>query len=730
MVFGPKKPDFSLSSELEFEEYAPQLRLLTPKLRSDAQVIPQKFCGKMYFVLQDPVTLQFYRVAETEREIIARLNGRTTLGEIHNVLKEKLGSQAPSFRELAHFVLTLRHANLTSPEASEEARWSVDRSTKKRHRKAKQQWSNFMYLTIPLLDPERFLNATIPYLRWVFSFPMFMVWLGVVGAAFVAFLYNAPKLLEPANSVLAPENLFMLWVAFFLIKTFHEFGHAYAAKAFGAEVHRMGVMFLIFMPCWYVDATPIWAFERKWPKVLVGSAGMMVELFLASFALLAWLVLEPGTLRSILYNVVFVASVSTVLFNGNPLLRYDAYYMLADLIELPNLRQRSSQYILYLAKKYLFGEKTPPAASTNYERFWFISYGILSTIYRTFVVVGIILYIASKLFFVGLAMAAAVAALWVATPLVKLIYHVFFAKETRQVRLRAVSVFSVLAAAVVYLVGIMPISTDVRTPCALEPHEERLMRAEWPGFLSQVHVKDGERVTQGQLLAETVNDELDFQIRRQKLRIDELRARLRRNETENQAAAQADAFQLSMIEKDLEMLVSRKNSLTFRAPFDGQLIAPDLDRVKGRFLQLGDELFTVSSLDKLQVTAVVDNADMAAIQQAFKQAPEVAVRIKFKSDASTVYEGRIDRLHPSATSEAPARTLTNACGGPVLLDPKSPDGRRTLLPWYRVDIRLDIPGLPPPPGATGQTRFIVGRDPIGKQAYLRFRRMLNRRFLV
>ncbi|MCK4376561.1 MAG: PqqD family protein, partial [Candidatus Brocadiae bacterium] len=180
MALRPKKPDFDLSGELQFEEYAPQLRRQTPLLRADTDIIPQSFRGKTYFVLQNPTTLQFYRVKEAEREILAQLDGKTSLGEIHERLRRRFGSRAPSFRELAHFVLMLRHANLTVPEPHEEARWGVERATKKRRDRVKQKFASFMYLTIPLLDPERILNAAMPYVRWAFTFPFLLLWLGTV----------------------------------------------------------------------------------------------------------------------------------------------------------------------------------------------------------------------------------------------------------------------------------------------------------------------------------------------------------------------------------------------------------------------------------------------------------------------------------------------------------------------------------------------------------------------
>lgn len=726
MAFRPSKPDYDLGSELEFEEYAPRLRRLRPKMRADAEIIPQKFRGQNYFVLQDPVTLQFYRIAETEREVVGQFDGQSTLGEIHDRLKAKFGAEAPSFRDLARFALMLRQANLTVPEPGEEARWSVERSRKKRHDEIKQKLSSFMYITIPLVDPERFLNAFMPYLRWIYTKPFFLVWLISLAAALFGFIYNFNEFVAPAHGVLAPGNLIYLWIAFVLVKTCHEFGHGFTAKHYGAEVHRMGIMFLIFMPVWYVDATPVWAFPQKRAKVLVGASGMMAELFVASWCVWGFLALEPGVLRSVLYNVIFIASVSSLLFNGNPLLRYDAYYILADLVEIPNLRQRSTQYLQWLAKRYLVGEKVPPMPATRYERAWFAIYGVLATAYRTLVVVGIILFIASKLFFVGVAAAIVVAVLWVVVPFGKLVKYIFFERSTRPVRVRAVAVFSTGVALVALLLGGVPFAEAVRAPCALEAYEMRVLRAEWPGFLEEAHVDDGDYVEEGQLLATLRNEELGYQIRRQEMRIAGSLARLRLLETQDLAGAQAEAVRLAALHEDLETLHERRRSLEIRAPFAGRVVAPNIERVEGRFLHLGEELFAVASLDRLRVTAVVGGDEIDAIRRVGPN----GVRIKFASDPGAVLIGSVERAHPAATTAVPPPALTSAAGGPVLLDPGAPRGERTLLPWNRVDVALAPGQEPPPVGVTGTARFVVGRATLGSQLWTRFRRMLHRRFLV
>lgn len=678
-------------------------------------------------MLQDPVTLQYFRVGRVEREILEQLNGETSLGTIHDRLKATYGSRAPSFRDLVGFVFMLRHANLTVSSGDEEARWTVERAGKKRRQRVKQKLSSFMYLTIPLIDPERFLRATLPYVRWVFSRKVFVVWLLTLGAALFAFFYNVEAFASRANGILAPGNLVYLYLAFVLVKGCHEFGHAFAARHYGAEVHRMGVMFLIFMPVLYVDTTPVWAFPRKWPKVLVGAAGMMVELFIASLAVFGWLLLEPGTIRTILYNIIFIASVSALLFNGNPLLRYDAYYILADLIEIPNLRQRSTDYVKYLFKRYLVGERVALNTDLSREKVWFLCYGVLATLYRCFIVTGILLMIASKFFALGVALAVLVAILWILNPFSKLLKYIFIDKVTRPVRARAIGVFTGLVAAVVLLLGAVPIDSAVRAPCALEPAEQAMLRAEWPGFLTDVRVSNGQQVEAGQLLATLSNELLDHGVRRMELAVQESRARLRRLEaTGNPTQATVERERLSRLQQDLQTTQRRQDAMAIHAPFDGRVIAPDLDRVHGRFLRMGEPVLAVASLEATRVTAAVETADIAALQSEDVR----GTRIRFRALPARIFTGTIERIHPSATHQAPPAPLTSAAGGPILLDPQAPQGARTLEPWYRVDVVLGPDARSLPVGSAGTVRFIVGEQTIGRRIWLRLRRMLHRRFLI
>jgi putative peptide zinc metalloprotease protein len=309
---------------------------------------------------------------------------------------------------------------------------------------------------------------------------------------------------------------------------------------------------------------------------------------------------------------------------------------------------------------------------------------------------------------------------------VKLLKYIFHDSATRPVRGRAVGLFAAAAAVLVLGLAVIPVSHGVRAPCVIQPVERQVMRAEWPGFVSEVRARDGERVRRGDVIVVMRNEELEFDLKGLASRIEESAARLRMLQTSDVAGAQAEEVDLARLRQDQETLRGRLESLTFRAPFDGQVIAPELEHVAGKFEQLGDVVCEVASLERLRVVAAVDTADIAGIPDAGRR----DVRIKFRCLPGQIFVGAIEREHPSATYAPPPVQLTSAAGGPILLDPHAQQDQRTLSPWYRVDVTLKPGAEAPPVGAAGTARFVVGYEPIGRQLWTAFRQMLHRRFLI
>ena len=243
-----------------------------------------------------------------------------------------------------------------------------ERYRKRRQKETQSKLLNIMFIRIPLLDPDLFLNRITPVIHKIFSIPGFLVWLLVLFFAGKILVDNFEQALEQAQGVLAPDNLVWLYTGLVIVKVLHEFGHAVICKRFGGEVHVMGVMLMVFSPLPYMDATSSWGFREPWKRMAVGSAGMFVELFIAGLAVFVWAATGQGVLHSVAYNIMFVASVSTVLFNANPLIRLDGYYILSDLLDIPNLSGKATHQLRHLVEKKAFGLKDSVSPAQSKKR--------------------------------------------------------------------------------------------------------------------------------------------------------------------------------------------------------------------------------------------------------------------------------------------------------------------------------------------------------------------------
>ena len=716
--------------DLEFREGQPLLGALRPVFSPHAEITTHTFRGQVWFVAQDPVSLQYFRFGPTEHKVVKLLDGQHTLHEVHAQLGREMGAEAPSFQDLLAFTQMLRSANLLQVPQAEQVDALYERARKKRLQRTKSVLTNFLFIQIPLYDPDRFLVRTLPLVRWVFSRAFLVVWAAVVLVGLGTFLYNFRALVRPAEGILAPENLFLLWVTFVALKAVHEFCHAWLAKLAGAEVHRMGILFLVFTPCAFVDVTGLWGVESKHRRALVGAVGMMAELFLATLALFVWLATEPGSVHAIAYNVIFIASVSSVLFNGNPLLRFDAYYILSDWAELPNLWTNSRRYLLYLAKRYLLGVEEDPLTADPREKLWLVVYGIASLVYRTFVIVGIILFVSQAFFGLGVALGAAAFVAWIVIPFGKLLHYLVLAKATRRHRLRCVAALVVLAAAIVWPLTQVEVAQYVYAPCAAIAQERAMVRARWGGFVREVFVRDGQWVGSGARIAECTNPELAFAVVATEKTLETARIRLAAFESDDAAAAvataQAERTRVAALEAKLDALRQRVASLVLTAPCDGQVIAPDLANSPGRFLRPGDPVALIARGPFNRLVVVVEQAHIADVRDAQHEPATVRLR----SLPATALRCRVAKVLDQATYQVPSPGLTSPAGGPVVLDPSAPQRDRTLLPWFRVE--LDLPdGAPAPPlGVTGRARFRIGTHPLAEQWYYRLLRLLRTRFFL
>ena len=585
-----------------FSESWYRVNALSPRLRSTTQIYRQHYRGRMWHVVHDPSSNQFFRLSEAAYFFVGLLDGRRTVAEAWRVSNEQLGDAAPTQGEVIQLLGQMYTSNLLAGDLPPDSEGLLKRYRQRVHREVTNYVKNFLFIRVPLLDPDRFLDWGLPLVRWIWS------WIGLVllvaaaatGGYFV--LADFDKALAEGNSIFNRQdlmsNLPMLYLSFVLVKVFHEFGHAFACKKFGrqggtgGEVHVMGVMFLVFTPLPYVDASSAWAFRSKWHRVLVGMAGMLIELFLASVAAVIWYRVPSGPLHAVCYNVMFIASVSTLLFNGNPLLRYDAYYILSDLLEIPNLYQRSKDYVYYLVKKYAWKVQHPRnPAHTPGERVWLTLYGIASSIYKIFIFSMILLFLTKRLpdelFMVGVILGIAGGVVFLCVPVFKFIHYLATHQELTRVRSRAVISTLAVVAAAVTLVGIVRFGNRVRADGFNEFQRKATVHAGADGFVTWCR-PSGQAVRAGDALVKAANEDLLTRRRQLQAARDELVEKWQQAKTEETAKAQALAEQMAVIDEQIDYTDGQLDALVVRAAFDGTWEAPQLERHKGVFLTRGD----------------------------------------------------------------------------------------------------------------------------------------------
>jgi putative peptide zinc metalloprotease protein len=639
---------------------------LKPALRPQVRIERHVYRGQVWFVLHDLGSGENYRFNAAAYAVIRELNGVRSMQQIWDALVARHQENTPTQAEVVQVLGQLNAADLMQVDSSPDVAELLSRGSKRRRRQLLGRFLNPMSLRIPLWDPE---TALATACAWIKPIPVLLwaaLWLACGAWALVLAGTHWGELTRDfSQRLLASSNLWMLAIVFPLLKAGHELAHGFAVKRGGGEVHEMGLMFLVFYPVPYVDASAAHAFPNKWRRAWVAAAGMAAELWLAMLALLAWVVLEPGVLRAIAYNVAVLGSVTTVLFNANPLLRYDGYYMLSDLLEIPNLASRSTRYWQYLATRYVFGIRdTRPFPATRGERRWFFAYAPAAFVYRLAVTFAIAWFIGQQYFAFGVALAAWSLLTGLLVPVGKALAALF--TDPRFV-VRANRVWLVLgggSATVAALLLALPLPHHTRVEGVVWLPEQALVRAGADGFIERFQAP-GTAVQAGDVVVTTGNPLLAAKVEQQRGRVDEVEARLDAVWGTQPAQASQLVQTLGQERAQLARLEDEAGKLEARARSGGGVLIERADDLVGRFVRKGDVVAHVMGEHRPVVKLLVSQADVA-----FVQADVVAVDVRLASDLSRTIHATLARSVPKAAHDLPSAALGQAGGGRLLVDPR------------------------------------------------------------
>ncbi len=700
---------------------------LRPRLKSHAEVHRHTYRGHTWYVVQDRASRRMYRFNPAAWQLIGLLDGTRSVQEAWELACHRLGDDAPTQDEALRLLGQLHGADLLQSEVPPD----VDELLRRYHKQNRGKWwrnvRNPMSIKLPLLDPDALLRAAAPLYRGLFSPLGFLLWAALVAAAGVAAVFHWSELTgNLSDRVLAPGNLLTMVLVFPVVKAIHEFGHACAVRAKGGEVHEMGVMFLVFLPVPYVDASAATAYRDKWQRFVVGGAGMMAELALASLAIFLWLAVEPGLVRAVCVNVMLIAGISTVLFNGNPLLRFDGYYMLADLIEIPNLGPRGQRYVGWLINRHAFGasELQEPQATPGEKR-WFVFYTIAATIYRLLITFAIILFVAGEYFVIGVILALWAATVSIVVPLVKGVAHVARGRLLRRHRRRAWVVSGAVVASLLVVVFLLPVPSWTRTEGVLWVPEQSLVRAGGDGFVARLDTRPGETVEPGQRLVTLEDPLLVPEERLLQARLEEMEATRRAMQVQDRVQVQIVEEELNLTREQLQRVRQRLAGLEVNSAASGRFVLANPDDVAARWLRKGEQIGFVAPESERVVRIVVRQDDVEMVLARTR-----AIEVKVTGAVGETLPATLKRAIPAASDELPSLALAEPGGGSIPVDPRQTDRPRAIEPVFHFELALPDHAGTLHIGRRVHVRFHHGAETLGHQGWRAVRRLFLKRFTV
>jgi len=741
-------------------------RPLALRMRPDLQARRQRYHGQSFWVVKEPIGLNYFRFHEEEYAILCMLDGRSSLESIKERFEQEFMPQKITFHDLQQFVGMLHRSGLVIATAIGQGHQLRKRRDEKKRRELIGKLSNVFALRWRGIDPERILNRLYPFTFWFFTRPVviFNVLLALLALLLITVQFDVFRSRLPSFHQFFGnwENWLVMGLVLAIAKVLHEFGHGLSCKHFGGECHELGFMLLVFTPALYCNVSDSWMLPSKWHRAAIGVAGMYVEMVLAASATFIWWFTDRTTLlNQVCLSLMFICSVSTLLFNGNPLLRFDGYYILMDLIEIPNLRQKSTEVLKRFMVQLCLGIEQPENPFLpQRNRFLFGLYTIAAVCYRWIVVLSILLFLNKVLEPYGLKIIGRMIGLMgvfglVVQPVWQLGKFFYMPGRMHKVkRYRAMASLAVVAALVAVFLFV-PLPFHITCSFGVKPRDAKTVYAAVDGRIEQVDVVPGQAVAQGERLALLENVELRLNLARLDGELRELQARkdvLKKQQRFDETAGMTINELVEQEQALLEVIAERQrelDNLTVKAPIAG-IVLPVVDKPdqeppdgqlpgwtgsalhpknRGASLSASDRICQIGDPQQLVAEIIVDQSDVELVRaadarRAREGLPRVPVVLMLDSLPGRNFDSEIEAVATAELKETPLGLSTHA-GGDVdsVADPQT-GVPRPLSTSYPAIAALPDVGSPLQLGMRGKAKIYTGWQPLSHRVY----RFLTRTF--
>lgn len=721
-------------------------RPLTVRKRPDLSSNRQRYQGQGYWVVKEPVGLQYFRFHSEEFYILNMLDGHVSLQQIKDGFEQRFAPQKITFGDLQQFIGMLHRSGLVISNSPGQGKALRERGRKKKNKETMGKFANVFALRYRGFDPEKILNGILPWLGWLFTIPALIgaVALFLCASLLLASQYETVYTRLPSfQQFFAADRWFILAITMALVKVVHEFGHGLSCKKFGGECHEIGFMLLVFTPCLYCNVSDSWMLPNKWKRVWIGAAGIYVEMILASIAAFVWWFTEQGTtINDLCLNMMFLNAVSTVLVNGNPLLRFDGYYILMDLLEIPNLRQKSTQVLTRWFQGTCLGLELQddPFLPTR-GKFLFGMFTVASVIYRWVVVFSICWFVIKVLEPYGLQAIGRMVAVvgfagLVAQPFIKTWKFCRtpgrLSKVKRTPLLITVTIFASLVAGVCYI----PLPHHIDCAFEIRPNQAGAVYAGTSGRIVRT-MSPGKEVQEGDTIALLDNPDLRLRLAELKGEEEVARAQFKnmsfrsRDDIGVKAQIETQSEMIESIEELRQKTESEIDRLTVRATRDGVIIPPPYrpsqDKGDGRLPG-----WTGTPLEKRNVGALLTPDDV--ICEIGTPSDYEAVLIIGQGDVQLVREGqtvdlkldsrRLETFDGVITEksnepiEATSMSMSSQTGGDLQTEVDPATGQvKPRNVSYQARVPLEATNVPFRPGYRGSAKIHVEPMSLGSRLW-------------
>lgn len=696
---------------------------LKPKLRADAQWTRQNFRGEHWYVLRDATTGKIHRFSATAKLVLEKMDGQQSLHSIWEAVCNILGDDMPSQDEIIQLLAQLYRANLLHTDSLPDLLELSERKFREDRHVLWQYLKSPMALRLPLWNPDTFFKKIAGLAEVLFTKTTAVIFtlLLLISAFEVAAHWQALSN-NFQDQAFSAGNWLLIALVYPFVKFLHELGHGLAIKRWGGNIRELGLMFLVFIPVPYVDASEASLFHRKHQRIIVSLAGIFTELTLACIALFLWVNAEPGIFRAILFNIMLIGGISTLLFNGNPLLKFDAYFALADFLELPNLAQRANQYIGYLIKNKILQQDRDSPANSKREACWFVGYGVMSFLYRLMVMFGIALFVASEYFFVGVILALWMLYQSLIAPGLRVVKNAWRDSVAHHYSHRLLLLTGFTSLFLLLAIAYFPLPHTTIAQGTYWAPEKAQIRADADCFVTELLVEADTVVQENDIIIRCESAQLRADMLLVKAQLAELQARYRALMNQDLNEAEILREEISRAEDELNYSQQRLDATNIRSNKTGIVRLHRYQDLPGKFVRRGSYLGYMDSQGVNQARIAIPQSAINSVRNDTQ-----TLNIRQANNIFHSYSGIVLREIPQASADIPNAALTTEGGGDIVLDPRANEKAKALENWFQFDVETEISGNV---GERIYVRFEHSSETLYQKLYRQIRRTFLKQFSV